>query len=81
MYDHGHRATDHQAPPDKRKDDYDPAPSDQDTGPTAFPVFADPPFITWQILHRKHDVFQQVHPSVQPLILLWDEVDDSEMLS
>jgi len=81
MYDHGQPATDHQAAPNSREDEYDPTPPDQDTGPTAFPVFADRPFITWQILHRKHDVFQRVHPSVQPLILLWDEVDDSEMLS
>lgn len=81
MYDHGQPATDHQAPQNDCKDDYDPTPSDQDTGPTAFPMFADPPFITWQILHRKHVVFQRIHPSVQPLILLWDEVDDSEMLS
>ncbi|WP_300652658.1 hypothetical protein [Pseudomonas sp.] len=80
MYDHAQRATDHQATPNSRKDE-DPTASDHDTGPTAFPVFADPPFFTWQILHRRHDVFQQVHPSVQPLILLWDEVDDSEMLS
>jgi hypothetical protein len=81
MHDQGRRSTDHEVPPTKRREEYEQTASDPETGQTAFPVFADPPFLTWQILHRKHDVFLHIHPSGQPLILLWDEVDDTELLS
>lgn len=81
MHDPGRRSTDLETPPTRRRDEYDLDTPDQETGQIAFPVFADPPFLTWQILHRRHYVFQHIHPSSQPLILLWDEVDDSELLS
>ena len=48
--------------------------------PTAFPVFTEPPFFAWQNLHRKHELFNSLHPSCQPLILLWDELDEPELL-
>jgi hypothetical protein len=81
MYDHGKRATDQQAAPNRRKGDVAPRALSHDIGPSAFPLFADPPFLTWQIQRRKYEVLQQIHPSAQPLILLWDEVDDREILS
>lgn len=81
MHEPGRRSTDREAPPTRRREEYDPLAADQGTGQSSFPIFADPPFLTWQILHRKHEVFLHIHPSSQPLILLWDEVDDSELLS
>jgi len=80
MHNPGRRSTDRGAPQIRLRDEYHQPPSDQEAGQTVFPVFADPPFLTWQVLHRRHEVFLHIHPSVQPLILLWDEVDDSEML-
>ena len=69
-----------QAAPSSRWDAYDPSSSDRQSGPTAFPAFASPPFLAWQALHRKQELFLRIHPSNQPLILLWDEVDDYELL-
>lgn len=80
MHDDGRRSTDREAPPAKRRDEYGPPPSNEEIGPGTFPVFADPPFLAWQTLHRKHDLFQRIHPSCLPVILLWDEVDDYELL-
>lgn len=80
MHDYGRRSTDQPTPPNRRGDSYGPSATDQEIGPSAFPVFADPPFLAWQALHRKQELFQRIHPSSQPVILLWDEVDDYELL-
>ncbi|MBU3058544.1 hypothetical protein [Pseudomonas indica] len=47
---------------------------------TVFPLFGDTPFLAWQHLHRKTRVLQHIHPSGKPVILLWDEVDDTDLL-
>ncbi len=80
MHDYGRRSTDHPTAQSRQRDSYAPSSSDQELGPSAFPIFADPPFLAWQTLHRKHELFQRIHPSSQPVILLWDEVDDYELI-
>ncbi|MEX6500769.1 hypothetical protein [Pseudomonas zhanjiangensis] len=75
---HERRSTDRETALSIRRDA---SASDQEMGQSAFPVFADPPFLAWQALHRKQELFQRIHPSSQPVILLWDEVDDYELLS
>lgn len=77
MHERGRRASDRDAPLQRRKDDVRQTISGQETGLSAFPLFADPPFLVWQHRHQKNRQCQQLHPSVMPLILLWDEFDEA----
>ena len=52
-----------EATPSSRWDAYDPSSSDRESGPTAFPAFASPPFLTWQALHRKQELFLRIPPA------------------
>ena len=77
MHERGRRASDRDAPFQRRKDDVKQTASSQETGQSAFPLFADPPFLAWQHRHQKNLRRRQLHPSGMPLILLWDELDEA----
>lgn len=78
MYQRDRRSTDRNAPLKRRADDLDNLRSDQKADQYTFPLFATPPFLTWYHRHRKYLLCQRLHPSVTPMILLWDEDEDAE---
>lgn len=77
MHERGRRASDRDAPLQRRKDDVPQPSAGQEADLGAFPLFADPPFLVWQHRHQKNRQCRQLHPSGMPLILLWDEIDEA----
>lgn len=78
MYQRERRSTNRKAPLKRRADDVDNVGSGQKADHYTFPLFATPPFLTWYYRHRKYLLCQRFHPSVTPMILLWDENEDTE---
>lgn len=81
MIESGRRSSDHPPPASTGQCDAGSNTGNADNnGLTVFPLFGDTPFLAWQHLHRKTRVLQHIHPSGKPVILLWDEVDDTDLL-
>lgn len=78
MYRQERRSTDRNALLKRRADDVDNVRLDQKADQYTFPLFAAPPFLTWYHRHRKYLLWQRLHPSVTPMILLWDEDEGAE---
>lgn len=76
MHERGRRSTDREAPLNRRKDDVDQTTSGLETGQSVFPLFAETPFLAWHHRHHKYRLSRQLHPSVTPVILLWDESNE-----
>ncbi len=60
------------SPPDRGT----PSNPEPESGPTAFPLFSEAPFLVWCHQHRKSRRLGHIHSTCQPPIRLWDETDD-----
>jgi hypothetical protein len=81
MHEQGRRLTDQKARNvSEREAEPEPTEFDREACATAFPVFADAPFLTWYHRHLKYDLCRQLHPSATPVILLWDESEEDLLL-
>jgi hypothetical protein len=78
MYQRERRSTHRKALLKRRADDVDNVRSEQQADHYTFPLFAAPPFLARYRRHRKYLLCQRFHPSVTPMILLWDENADAE---
>lgn len=74
MLERGLRATDLQAPERRGAGSPEASTALPEAGVGTFPLFSEPPFVSWYLRHRRED-YLQLYPGSLPRILLWDEPD------